>query len=138
MRIVISIIMALCLFDMMVYALNSAETKPSISAQLKAVNPSQPSETPDSIREQAYDKIRIGYDIFNRATQVAQKARTEESMKVAIELYAQAGQTFQEAYNILKFLGTDYVRQEDIDGVKNAVDACVQSIKNAKMIISKR
>lgn len=148
-KLIIAMLMSFCLvsgvFALSATAGKSTANRTTTIVQQSTTQSSTPKQagqqvagqTPESLRSDAFYKVKIGYDTFNRAgLLVKREGMSNESLKAAIELYAQAGQLFQEAYNVLNYLGKDYVSQQDIDGTKQSMDACLESIANAKKMIA--
>ncbi len=92
-------------------------------------------ETPESVREQAYGKIKVAGELTGRAANFLVPGQSKENLATAIQLYVQAGQLFEQAGNMLKALGTDYVPQSDIDNCNNATQSCINAIGNIKRIM---
>ena len=84
--------------------------------------------SPDSMLNDAYSKIQVGQKLMVSAhNQIAQNP-SNDNLKTAISLFSQAGQLFEEAGNILKYLGTEYTSEKDIKGCENAVNSCLENI----------
>ncbi len=92
----------------------------------------QQGETPESVREQAYGKIKVASELTARAGSFLVPGQSKENLMTAIQLYVQAGQLFEQAGNMLKAIGTNYAPQSDVDNCNNATQSCINAIENIK------
>ena len=93
-------------------------------------------ETPDVLKTEAYTKLRVAQQVMTNANNYMMSNPRPEDLRTAFQLYAQAGQLFQEAGAILKTLGTAYVSQQDIDGCDQAVKICLESMNKIRALLT--
>ena len=90
------------------------------------------SESPDLLRQEAFADISTGSSIMQRAANSMSNANNESDLKVAIQLFAEAGRLFQIAKSKLEVLVPEYASQADLDGCEKAMDSCINAINNIK------
>jgi hypothetical protein len=83
----------------------------------------------DNLKMEAYNKIKVAQEIFVRANSLLGGTPTKENLATALQLYAQAGQLFQEGGNILTYLGPSYVNPQDGENCKIAAQTCLKNIQ---------
>ncbi|MDD5440566.1 MAG: hypothetical protein PHS37_10320 [Candidatus Omnitrophica bacterium] len=94
-------------------------------------------QTPDTLKQDAINKIRVAKDLMQRANVLVTSRPTTENLRTAVQIFAESGQLFQEANGIFRYLGTNYVSQSDIDNTAAAVKVCMDSITKLKEILNK-
>ena len=109
-----------------------------IAITFVSISFAQAGQTPEELRSEAFTKVKLGTDLMKKASEILAREADEASAKAAVTLYAQAGQMFQEAYNVLNYLGEDYVSASDLEGTSKAMDACMKSINGLKEILIKQ
>lgn len=92
----------------------------------------QSAQTPEELRAEAFTKVKIGTELMRKASDLLSRGVEESSIKAGISLYAQAGKLFQDAYNVLNYLGEDYVSATDLKGTSQAMQSCMQAINGLK------
>jgi len=93
-------------------------------------------DTPQGLKERAVGKITTATELTERAHALLRTQPTEANVIAAVQLYAQAGKLFEEAWSIFNVLGEPYVSQADIDGVLRAMNDCVSLIAKCKELLS--
>jgi hypothetical protein len=95
-------------------------------------------ESPEDVVGRAFQNIEMANGLVQRAGElIKQNPRNVAGLKVARDLYIQAGQLFEQASNIFVALGNEYIKQADIDGVNKAVKDCVSAAQNCNQHIAK-
>jgi hypothetical protein len=92
-------------------------------------------DTPESIREQANNKIKIANQLVADAQKLSVPGQTSQNRVVGLKLFIQAGQLFEQAENMLKTLGARYVSQSDIDSCARAAQSCANEISNIRRVL---
>lgn len=92
---------------------------------------------PDEYVKDAVSKVRVAQQLMAKANALARNNPRDETLRTSMQLYAQAGQMFQEAGVIFKALGPDRVRPEDIDACTKASEACLKAINQIKVILQR-
>jgi len=88
------------------------------------------------LRDQAFTKIRVAQQIMMNANGYMSGRPNRNDLRIAVQLYAQAGQMFQEAGNMLQYIGPDYASQQDIDGCDKVMNDCLEAIKKIKTMLN--
>jgi len=91
--------------------------------------------SPETLRDQAYNKIKVSSELVEKAKKLLIPGQTKENLVIAAQLFVQAGQLFEQANNALKALGKNYVSQDDINNCDKAVQVCVDAITHIKRIL---
>jgi hypothetical protein len=91
----------------------------------------------ESLKSEAFSKIKVGQDLVGKANKYMANKPTRDDLKMALQLYAQAGQLFQEASNVLKYIGPDYATKEDIEGSAGLAVSCLDAINKLKELLGK-
>lgn len=92
---------------------------------------------PDEYVKDAVSKVRVAQQLMAKANALARNNPRDETLRTSMQLYAQAGQMFQEAGAIFKALGPDRVKPEDIDACNKASEACLKAINQIKSILQR-
>jgi hypothetical protein len=88
---------------------------------------------PESLRVQADNNVQAAGMLLNQAQILLNSANvTREKMKIALNLYIQAGQMFEQSANIYKALLPNYASQEDVLNADGAMKGCLRSIGEIK------
>ena len=95
-------------------------------------------ETPENLRDQAYNKIKSAGDLVGSAQKLLAPGQSRDNLAAALQLYVQAGQLFEQAGNMLKAVGTNYASQSDIDNCEQATRNCIEAINNIKRVLGSR
>ena len=90
-------------------------------------------ESPESYKNEADNGVRVAMQLEQQAVQMLQSGLLDrEKLKVALNLYIQAGQLFEKASNTYKVLGAKYASSQDSDNAFQAMQGCLNAIKKIK------
>jgi len=89
-------------------------------------------ESPEAMMNQAIGNLRTASNLVERAKEVLSNNPGVDNLRTGIHLYAEAGRGFEKAAQIFAALGTDYVKQSDIDNCNKAVQSCLATIEQCK------
>ena len=92
-------------------------------------------QSPESLRDQAYNKIKVSSELMGNAKALLVPGQSKENLVVAAQLFVQAGQLFEQAGNTMKTLGGRYVTQTEIENCDIAMQSCLDAINNIKRIL---
>jgi hypothetical protein len=90
-------------------------------------------EDPVALKNQADMKVQTADQLIKQAQKMLQEnSNNPESLKLAIHLYVQAGQSFESAANIYKSVMPDYATEQDVQNSMAAMQACIETIQEIK------
>ena len=92
----------------------------------------------ESLIRDAIQKVETGSRLVEKAKNRINPNSTVQDFQVALELYIEAGQLFEQAGKIMKALGPQYIGPEDLEGCAQALQSCVHAIEELKQQIRKR
>jgi hypothetical protein len=78
------------------------------------------------------EQVKVGADLVRRAEDILKERQADDAMKVAVGLYAQAGQLFEHAAIGYQALGPQGATPADVENAQKAVQYCIQSIQEIK------
>jgi len=84
------------------------------------------------MKEQANSQVMAAAQLMQKATETAQSNPTAEGRQVAISLFVEAGQMFEQAANIYQSLGPNYAAPADVQNAQQAMKACIENIQKLK------
>lgn len=85
-------------------------------------------ESPEAYRQQAYNKISVSMQLVEQARALIDERPSRQSVQSAIGLLTKAGQGFEEAGNMMRALGPDWVPESEVAQCDQAVQDCVNFI----------
>jgi len=94
--------------------------------------------SPEDAVGRAFQNIEMANGLIQRASNlIQQNPRNAAGLQVARDLYIQAGQLFEQASNVFRALGPEYIKQSDIDSVNKAVQDCVAAAQRCNEYLAK-
>jgi hypothetical protein len=91
----------------------------------------------ESLIRDTIQKVETGSRLVARARQRVNQGASLQDLEVALELYVEAGQLFEQAGKIMKALGPQYISMEDLEGCGQALQSCIIAIEELKRQIRK-
>jgi len=107
----------------------------SAAAKSAATNAAK-TDQPEMKRAEAIGKLKASNELTKRASAILASGSSRDILQTALNLYAQAGQGFQEAEAIFKALGPKYVPQEFVINSQKAMQVCLSRVKMLKAKLS--
>ena len=92
-------------------------------------------ESPDSLRDKASNKINIAIQLMTRARDAIMSQKNRDNIMLAMNLYVEAGQLFEQAEGMFKALGAQYASQNDIDNCARAKGECIKAIMECRKFL---
>lgn len=89
-------------------------------------------EDPAQMKQKANADVQTGAQIMQKAFQTIQGNPSAEARQVAVTLFVQAGQLFEEATNLYKALVPQYATVEDVQNAQSAMAQCIQAIQKIR------
>jgi len=90
-------------------------------------------ESPESYKNEANNGVRAAMQLEQQAVQTLQSGPSDrERLKMALSLYARAGQLFEKAGNTYKALGVNYASSQDAMNAFQAMRGCLDAIEKIK------
>jgi len=86
----------------------------------------------ESLIRDAIQKVENASHLVERAQERIRQQPTVENLQVALELYIEAGQLFEQAGKIMSALGPEYTNPEDLEGCAQALQSCLVAIEELK------
>ncbi|MDD4956889.1 MAG: hypothetical protein PHH49_02425 [Candidatus Omnitrophica bacterium] len=93
--------------------------------------------SPEEAKADAFSKIKVSASLMEQAQKILSFNPNRERITTAMDLYIQAGKGFEEALNVFKALGEEYVTQEDLQGCAMALQNCLYAIAKCKELLDK-
>ena len=94
------------------------------------------SQSPDALREQAFADIKTASSLMESAVRAMRNSNDQGDLKLALQLFAEAGKLFQQAAGKLQVLVPEYASEKDLEGCVKAMDACMDAINKIKKRLS--
>ena len=92
-------------------------------------------ETPDSMRDKAMNKVNIAIQLMTRAHDAIMAQRSRDNLMLAMNLYVEAGQLFEQAEGIFKAIGPQFATQADIENCAKAKEECIKDIMECRKVL---
>jgi hypothetical protein len=90
------------------------------------------SKEQEDFRREAILKIQVASKLAQNAQNMVRTNPTKDTLMAAINIFAEAGQLFEQSSRMLKLLGPQYVNPADLEGCEKAVKGCLDSIRMCK------
>ena len=87
---------------------------------------------PAAMKAEANNAVTLGQSLVNEAERLLKGEKNFEALKVALSLYARAGQSFEKAANLYRSLFPDYASKGDVENAAQAVDYCLAMMKDIR------
>ena len=89
-------------------------------------------QDPETYRQQANADVRAASEILTQAEKIMVGEITRPKAEVGMELYMRAGKLFEKAAIVYENLGAQYSRPEDAANARQAMDLCMNRMKEIK------
>lgn len=89
-------------------------------------------QTPEDARQEAVDNVKVALKLVSQAQKMVSGPTTRENVRAAIDLYVEAGRTFERSEAVFRALGSKYISQDDLDNCVKAKEDCIDAIRKLK------
>ncbi len=89
-------------------------------------------ETPESMREQCRNKVKIADQFVADAQKTLSSGQTSENMMASLKLYIKAEEMYEQAASIMNTMKAGVFTQDETARCNNSMRNCLQEIKNLK------
>ncbi|MDD5216645.1 MAG: hypothetical protein PHN49_03480 [Candidatus Omnitrophica bacterium] len=89
-------------------------------------------QAPEELKAKADSQVKSASLVAAEALNLIQGQTTPPKVKAALELYARAGQLYENSYQIYVAVGPQYANKDDVQNAYAAMQNCLNTIKELK------
>lgn len=95
-------------------------------------------ESGAQLRNQANADVMAATRLVRQAEEMVRSARSIDTMKVSVQLFAEAGRLYESSTQKYRALIPDYASQADVDNSSQAMQYCIRSIQEIQSLAQGR